>query len=60
VRRLTPIQARYIKTFYGDQVLHQLEALEARMPDGHLRDAKHHAVPAHTHGHGHHHHQKHR
>lgn len=28
VRRLTPIQARYIKTFYGDQVLHQLEALE--------------------------------
>jgi hypothetical protein len=31
VRRLTPIQARYIKTFYGDQVLHQIEALERQV-----------------------------
>ncbi len=30
VRRLTPIQARYIRTFYGDAVLHQLERLEHR------------------------------
>ena len=36
VRRLTPIQARYIRTFYGDQVLHQLEALE------HRHEPKHH------------------
>src|SRR3954468_20887803 len=46
VRRLTPIQARYIRTFYGDQVLHQLEALEQRMPgphhrESHPRDARH-------------------
>ncbi|HET7632656.1 MAG TPA: HNH endonuclease [Gemmatimonadaceae bacterium] len=32
VRRLTPIQARYIRTFYGDTVLHQLEQLEHRGP----------------------------
>ena len=30
VRRLTPAQARYIKTFYGEQMLHQLEVLERR------------------------------
>jgi len=30
VRRLTPTQARYIRTFYGDQVLHQIELLEHR------------------------------
>ena len=30
VRRLTPIQSRYIKLFYGDEVLHQLEELEHR------------------------------
>jgi 5-methylcytosine-specific restriction endonuclease McrA len=30
VRRLTPIQAHYIRTFYGDAVLHQLERLEHR------------------------------
>ena len=30
VRRLTPIQARYIRTFYGAGVLHQLEDLEHR------------------------------
>jgi 5-methylcytosine-specific restriction endonuclease McrA len=30
VRRLTPIQARYIRTFYGAGVLHQLEELEHR------------------------------
>ena len=28
VRRLTPIQARYIKVFYGSETLHQLEELE--------------------------------
>ena len=48
VRRLTPIQARYIKTFYGDQVLHQLEALEHRQGHAHGHDHKHH-------GHGKHH-----
>src|SRR5581483_5494419 len=30
VRRLTPTQARYIKTFYGTEVLHHLEQLEHR------------------------------
>jgi 5-methylcytosine-specific restriction endonuclease McrA len=30
VRRLTPIQSRYIKVFYGEGTLHQLEELEAR------------------------------
>ena len=30
VRRLTQTQARYIRTFYGDSILHQLEALEHR------------------------------
>jgi 5-methylcytosine-specific restriction endonuclease McrA len=30
VRRLTPIQAKYIRTFYGAEVLHQLEDLEHR------------------------------
>lgn len=47
VRRLTPIQARYIRTFYGDQVLHQLEALEQRMPEGHAREPRHPDVRAH-------------
>lgn len=32
VRRLTPIQAKYIKVFYGASVLHQLEDLEHRHP----------------------------
>jgi hypothetical protein len=30
VRRLTPIQAKYIRMFYGASVLHQLEDLERR------------------------------
>jgi 5-methylcytosine-specific restriction endonuclease McrA len=30
VRRLTPIQARYIRLFYGASVLHQLEHLEQK------------------------------
>ena len=30
VRRLTPIQSRYIRLFYGGDVLHQLELLEKR------------------------------
>jgi 5-methylcytosine-specific restriction endonuclease McrA len=41
VRRLTPTQARYIRLFYGDAVLRQLEALE-------------HRGGSHAHGHGHH------
>jgi 5-methylcytosine-specific restriction endonuclease McrA len=32
VRRLTPIQAKYIRMFYGASVLHQIEALEHRAP----------------------------
>ena len=37
VRRLTPTQARYIKLFYGQETLHQLEELEqlpSRLPAG--------------------------
>jgi 5-methylcytosine-specific restriction endonuclease McrA len=49
VRRLTPTQARYIKTFYGDEVLHQIELLEHR---GHAAAQ---ASAAHAHGHGHRH-----
>ena len=30
VRRLTPTQARYIRLFYGAEVLHQIEELEGR------------------------------
>ena len=30
VRRLTPTQARYIRVFYGEDTLHQLEELEHR------------------------------
>jgi len=30
VRRLTPAQAKYIRMFYGANVLHQIEALEHR------------------------------
>jgi hypothetical protein len=30
VRRLTPTQARYIKLFYGIEVVRQLEAIERR------------------------------
>jgi hypothetical protein len=48
VRRLTPTQARYIRLFYGDAVLRQLEALEHR---GHGH--------AHGHAHGGHHHRAH-
>ena len=31
VRRLTPAQAKYIKLFYGDAVLHQVELMEHRV-----------------------------
>jgi 5-methylcytosine-specific restriction endonuclease McrA len=55
VRRLTPIQAQYIRTFYGDQVLHQLEMLEHRHPDPHHREPRHPEVRAHGHDHKHHH-----
>lgn len=34
VRRLTPIQARYIKLFYGAETLHQLEELEQKGAKG--------------------------
>jgi hypothetical protein len=51
VRRLTPAQARYIRTFYGEQMLHQLEALERR---GAPHDGAHHA-PHHAPRHGPHH-----
>jgi 5-methylcytosine-specific restriction endonuclease McrA len=52
VRRLTPTQARYIRLFYGDAVLKQLEALEHR---GHGHAHGH----AHGHGSGHHGHRAH-
>ena len=29
VRRLTPTQAKYIRSFYGEDTLHQLELLES-------------------------------
>jgi 5-methylcytosine-specific restriction endonuclease McrA len=32
VRKLTPVQSHYIKTFYGSAILHQLEAMEHRHP----------------------------
>jgi 5-methylcytosine-specific restriction endonuclease McrA len=56
VRRLTPIQARYIKMFYGTEVLHQLEVLGHRgehpvVPMIHPPGG-HHAHVGH-HGHGH-------
>jgi 5-methylcytosine-specific restriction endonuclease McrA len=34
VRRLTPIQSRYIRMFYGAATLHQLEELESRSTRG--------------------------
>ncbi len=42
VRRLTPTQARYIRLFYGEEVLHQLEELEHRHPMRHLGEQKPH------------------
>jgi 5-methylcytosine-specific restriction endonuclease McrA len=59
VRRLTPIQARYIRTFYGDQVLHQLEALEQKYPEPPLREPRHPEIRAHAHDHKHHDHKHH-
>ena len=56
VRRLTAIQAKYIRTFYGDQVLHQLEALEQRFPEPTNREPKH---PEIKHGNDHKHHHAH-
>jgi 5-methylcytosine-specific restriction endonuclease McrA len=35
VRRLTPIQAKYIKVFYGSETLHQVERLERRTQQQH-------------------------
>jgi 5-methylcytosine-specific restriction endonuclease McrA len=37
VRRLTPIQARYIRLFYGEEMLHQLELVENRKRSDHAR-----------------------
>jgi 5-methylcytosine-specific restriction endonuclease McrA len=34
VRRLTPIQSQYIRLFYGEETLHQLEDLEGRSAGG--------------------------
>lgn len=57
VRRLTPIQARYIRVFYGEATLHQLEELEARVqPRSHAHD--HATGHAHGHAHGPGHHQR--
>ena len=37
VRKLTPKQARYIRAFYGEEILHQLEYLEhGAKVDAHL------------------------
>ena len=46
VRKLTPTQARYIRLFYGAEVLHQLEELEHRGPGGGAHRAGGHATPA--------------
>ena len=60
VRRLTPAQARYIRTFYGEQMLHQLEVLERRSHAGHHANhhaghhAGHHGAHGHHGPHGHH------
>jgi hypothetical protein len=37
VRRLTPTQAKYIRYFYGADVLHQIEQLEQRQNAVHRR-----------------------
>lgn len=58
VRRLTPIQARYIRFFYGQATLHQLEELEARTAHKASSPA-HAATHGHTHGHAHGHAQVH-
>ncbi len=48
VRRLTPAQAKYIRVFYGEETLHQVEALEARS-HGHGAHGHHgHANPGHV------------
>lgn len=57
VRRLTPIQARYIRVFYGDQVLHQIEALEQRHNEP--REPREPREPHHRDHHDHKHHDKH-
>jgi 5-methylcytosine-specific restriction endonuclease McrA len=60
VRRLTAIQAKYIRTFYGDQVLHQLEALEQRFPEPPSREPRHpEVIKPHGHAHDHKHDHKH-
>ena len=42
VRRLTPIQAKYIKVFYGPQTLHEVERLERRSQQQHQQHQQHH------------------
>jgi 5-methylcytosine-specific restriction endonuclease McrA len=41
VRRLTPIQSKYIRLFYGEDMLHQLEVLEHRQNQ---QEHRHHQV----------------
>jgi 5-methylcytosine-specific restriction endonuclease McrA len=41
VRRLTPTQAKYIRMFYGADVLHQIEALENRGGHAHPNRVRH-------------------
>jgi 5-methylcytosine-specific restriction endonuclease McrA len=64
VRRLTPAQSKYIRLFYGEETLHQLEMIEhrSRHPSGAVRptpgtDAKveHHEPHRGAHHGGHHH-----
>ena len=52
VRRLTPAQSKYIRVFYGEQILHQIEALEARggAHGAHGAHAAHKPHGAHGHG----------
>jgi 5-methylcytosine-specific restriction endonuclease McrA len=49
VRRLTQTQARYIRTFYGETMLQQLEALEHRTSAHGHRAHPHHVHPHHAH-----------
>jgi 5-methylcytosine-specific restriction endonuclease McrA len=44
VRRLTQTQAHYIRTFYGDAILQQLEALEHRAHPHRGHGASHHVL----------------
>ena len=69
VRRLTPTQARYIRTFYGSEMLAHLEHLErhaqglaarAEAQHGQAHGHGHHPQPGHHASHAHHGHHGHR